>query len=76
VQVQANPAVLVPNVVKDGSLGQLTGMNSNLENLVTLYPEVVATSIPLDHTTHAKHSSAFGKKILNYQIGCAQIKAE
>jgi hypothetical protein len=68
--------VLVPNVVKDGSLGQLTGMNSNPENLVTLYPEVVATSIPLDRTIHAKHSSAFGKKILNYQIGCAQIKAE
>jgi hypothetical protein len=76
VQVQANPAALAPNVVKDGLLGQLTGTNSNLENLVTLYLEVVATSIPLDPTILAKHSSVFGKKILNYPTGCGLIKAE
>ena len=75
-QVQVNPAELAPSVARDGLLGLLTDMSLVAENLVTLYPEPVVTSIPLDHMIHARHSSVFGKKILNYPTGCDQIKVE
>ena len=65
----ANPAELVPSVVKDGLLDQLMDMSFDLESLVTLYPEPVAISIPSDPRIPARHSSVFGKKISNCQIG-------
>ena len=68
--------MLVPNAAKDGSQGQLTVMNLNEGNHVILYPEVVATYILSDPKIHVRHSSVFGKKILNCQIGCDPIRAE
>jgi hypothetical protein len=46
------------------------------ENLVTLYPELVVISMPLGQKILVKHSSVFGKKISNCQIGCGRIKVE
>jgi hypothetical protein len=74
--VLANLAVLVPNAAKDGSQGQLMDMSFDLESHVTLYPEVVAISTPSDPKIHVRHSSVFGKKILNYPTGCDPIRAE